>query len=353
MLLAIFGLFVTITPATQGWFDPDDFAVEVVESIGLGGTGIYNDPAAILGPPALYFNESMNPSVPDVRRVKLIEPAWNLGPDGEKLLTTLSLNTSVTVRMGRPVYNDPLNPFGIDLIVFGNSFFSGGGAEINDQTDLNLFTLTNPASINAERVKVSVSPDGIDWYRFDSGPYADGLFPTNAFLWDRDAAMWTDQPADPNRPVNPALQLSDFSGLTAADALDLYQGSMGGTGFDLSETGFDWIQYVRFEGLSGFANGEIDAVARVRARLPGDIDGNGRVDDADLVVLQTNLGMSPAGWEHGDFDGDGVVSLYDAYLLFRHYESSAALTAVSMIPEPAGVLVLLTGCLCLLRRQTN
>ena len=98
---------------------------------------------------------------------------------------------------------------------------------------------------------------------FDAGPFADGLFPTNAYRWDRAAARWTDEEADFTKPVNPALTPADFAGKTAADALDLYDGSGGGTGFDLAAVGLPWIEYVRVEGVTGFAGGEIDAVADV------------------------------------------------------------------------------------------
>ncbi|MCC5829530.1 MAG: hypothetical protein JJU36_08785, partial [Phycisphaeraceae bacterium] len=325
---------------------------EVVSSTGLDGSGIYNDPQALLGPPSLYFNHSLNPHVPDIRRTKLIEPAWNVGPDGEKLLTTLAEGTQVTVRMGQPVYSDPLNPFGIDFVVFGNSLFSGTGGFISDATNLNTFMLADPASGVFEKVKVSVSPDNINWYRYDDGPYGDGPFPTNAFAWDRIAAAWTDEPLDPTRPIDPALSLADFGGLSAADALDLYAGSMGGTGFDLAESGFEWIQYIRFEGLSGFANGEIDAVARVRPRIPGDANWDHVVDDADLAIVGMNLGMSGAVWRDGDFTGDGRVGLRDAFMLLEHYGHGVATQSVSaIVPEPAGgVVMMLLGAYGLHRR---
>jgi hypothetical protein len=53
--------------------------------------------------------------------------------------------------------------------------------------------------------------------------------------------------------------------MSAADVIDAYEGSGGGTGFDLANVGLTWIQYVRIEGVSGLAGGEIDAVADVSA----------------------------------------------------------------------------------------
>jgi hypothetical protein len=50
---------------------------------------------------------------------------------------------------------------------------------------------------------------------------------------------------------------------TSADAMALYDGSAGGTGFDLAESGYDWIQYIKFEGVAGICGGEVDAIADV------------------------------------------------------------------------------------------
>lgn len=111
---------------------------------------------------------------------------------------------------------------------------------------------------------------------------------------------------DFTKPVDPNLVLGDFSGLTVADAIDLYDGSGGGTSFDLKDlttydelaidpnSGCRWIQYVRLEGGEGiFAEGgQVDAVADVAVcgdlthpYPAGDITKDCRVDLWDLAVL--------------------------------------------------------------------
>jgi hypothetical protein len=246
-------------------FDADDFAVEVVSSTGLLNTTLYNNPQSVLGRPTLKFNNSANPNVTDLRRAKLIEGVFNTGPAGEKLITTIAAGTQVTVRMGRPVTNDPFNPFGVDFIVFGNSFFAGSGGFVGDEANLNLDTLGG--ALFAENTKVSVSPDNVNWYTYDSGPYADSAFPTNSYLWNSTIAAWTDTESDPTLPVNPSL-LASVAGKTAGNVLTtIYKGSAGGTGFDLAASGFSSIQYIKVEGLAGFAGGEVDAFADVRASV--------------------------------------------------------------------------------------
>jgi hypothetical protein len=240
------------------------FATQVVSSTGLNATGLYDDPASVLGKPTTRFDGSFG-GAPDPHRAKLIEGIFNYGPGGpsDKLLTTISAGQQVTVRFDHRVEDDPANPFGLDLIVFGNAFFGGtaGSGFPSETTNLNTFTLAG--SLFAEPMKVSVSQDGLNFVTFDAGPFADGLFPTNAYRWDRAAARWTDEEADFTKPVNPTLRPADFAGKSAADALDLYNGSAGGTGFDLAAIGLPWIEYVRVEGTTGFAGGEIDAFADV------------------------------------------------------------------------------------------
>ncbi|MFW5697573.1 MAG: PEP-CTERM sorting domain-containing protein [Fimbriimonadaceae bacterium] len=237
------------------------FATEVVSSTGLPGDGLYNDPNSVLGKPTTLFN-SGSASNPDIRRTKLAEGLFNTDPEGGKLITTIGEGQSVTVKFAQPVVDDPNNWYGLDFIVFGNAFFSAEGV-VDDDTNANTMKLGQSGAAFTEPVKVSVSQDNVNWYTFDDGPYADTLFPTNAYRWDRDAAAWTDQELDWTKPVDPSLTNADFGGITIADALDLYDGSAGGTGFDLAESGFASIQYIRVEGVSGFAGGEIDAFADV------------------------------------------------------------------------------------------
>jgi len=263
------------------------FAIELVAAQGPFGAAPYDDPAAVLGAPATDFFDPLaqwSGQTP-VRRVKLVEGACNLDPTRtRRLVATLGQGALVIVRFDRPIEDDPAHPYGIDLLVFGNAFFPSSGFA-DDATDLNTLMVLGGAF--SEPMKVSVSPgftgqpgqDPADWrtwawYTYENGPYADTAFPTHAYHWDRTNVCWTSQMMDFTKPVNPALLgLFESAGavpLSVADAIDLYVGAGGGTGFDIKESGFGAVQYVKIEGLPNFDGGEIDALSAVRPLVLGD-----------------------------------------------------------------------------------
>ena len=257
---------------------------------------LYADPLAVLGEPTTMAQNLAFFGLPDPFRVKLVEPAYNLDLDGNKTLLTLeevsgetgTVYGSVTVKFDHPVYDEPANPYGVDFLVFGNTFYVGKGF-VSDTTDMRSHYLSGGAF--SEPMKVSVSPDGERWYTYEEGPYCDTTFPTHGFHWDaglfdRTGNGWTKKKMDFTKPVNPAL--SSVLGvaesyLSAADAISLYAGSGGGTGFDLAESGFDFIRFVRVEAADGFSGGEIDAFSAVRPALVGE----------SLTLSPGNIGEDP------------------------------------------------------------
>ncbi|MFT3785433.1 MAG: family 16 glycosylhydrolase [Tepidisphaeraceae bacterium] len=74
----------------------------------------------------------------------------------------------------------------------------------------------------------------------------------------------------------------------------------------------------------------------------GDIDLNGTVNFADLLVIAANYGKTGSGtWSTGDFDGDGTVNFTDLLLLAGHYGTTTGGTfasdwamAQATVPEP-------------------
>jgi hypothetical protein len=94
--------------------------------------------------------------------------------------------------------------------------------------------------------------------------------------------LWWGAPTDPTYPVDPRVSFADCAGLTLAQLCQRYNGSAGGTGYDLADTnlpadaahgGRKWFRYVRIscayseepneEGDYGFTEPEVDAVADV------------------------------------------------------------------------------------------
>jgi hypothetical protein len=176
-------------------------------------------------------------------------------------LVSVGTGGSLTVGFANPIRNDPANPYGIDFNVFG-----GGGFLVTNALDVDFIyigvpstdgTLFNP---NGGSTRVSVSPDGSNWYALDPAlaPKVDDLFPT-------------DGSGDFTLPVPPSLRSESLSGLTLADLRMRYAGSAGGAGFDLGwarATGggpvsLESVSFVRIEVLSG--RSEIDGFAAVGA----------------------------------------------------------------------------------------
>ncbi|HVY70950.1 MAG TPA: hypothetical protein VHH73_13540, partial [Verrucomicrobiae bacterium] len=261
------------------------FASSVVTAQGNFGAAPYDDPASLLGMPSTDFydpfgNFSGNTKT---RRVKLVEPAYNLdATQSGKLITTMSDKSQIIVEFDQPVHDDPANPYGIDFLVFGNTFYSSNDA-VNDEANMNSVTLGS--GVFSEPTKVSVSPGftgkpGEDagnpqtwpWYRYDNGPYGDAGFPTQGYVWDRANTNWTAQPMDFTKPVNPAMtDIIGKGGISAADAIDLYTGAGGGAGFDLATSGFSSVRYLKVEGVSpDYVDGEIDAISAVRPAVLGE-----------------------------------------------------------------------------------
>ncbi len=239
----------------SGTLSPNALAQHVAEVIryesGTGfatefGTGLgYTLTSAVLGEPTRVtpgmFGGPVDPFSPPYLR----EQVLSLGSGG-----------LLEVRLDSPILASPLNPFGIDFIVFGgqgfvivNGDYSGGGI-----TDGSMF------GSEEARTRVSVSVDGVQWFTLDDTltPVLETLFPTDG---SGDFAV----------PVDPTLVASDLDGLGLAGIRGLYAGSGGGTGFSLGwardEQGaaveLDSASYIRFEVLSGRA--EFDAVSAVRA----------------------------------------------------------------------------------------
>lgn len=240
------------------------------------------------------------------------------------IVTVGSGKGELIVKFDHPVMNDPFNPYGVDFLIFGNAFQS-----INEGS----WPTGNPSLVTlgwegwAERGWVEVSQDGKTWTPFSAGPYADDFAPTLGQCYDPvnpDPSLgawnlWWGSPTDPTLPLPPSLSFERFQGKTLKTVAEVYGQSAGGTGFDLSDVGLDWIQYVRITASPDGGTPEIDAIVAVAPRVPGDANLDGVVDVGDLGILAANYGSDLAGWNMGDFTGDGCVDVGDLGVLAANY----------------------------------
>ena len=261
-----------------------DFGLWVTDAYGEFDGSTYKNLDNIIGKPTVSFYDSWSGNTEFTKVVN--------APYGDNALVTVGADEYIVVKFDHKVMNDVQNPYGIDFLVFGNAFYNASGAADNS-SDMGTFT-TN-GSIFSEDVKVSVSQDGINWYQYSEGPFADGEFPTQGYHWSQvkfaaEGNGWTDIEIDFTQPVDPSIKetLLNGSNVTVASVIAAYGNSGGGTGFDLTESGYDWIKYVKVES----AGGEIDAIADVThcgdAQHPapaGDVTGDCRVDLADFAQM--------------------------------------------------------------------
>jgi hypothetical protein len=220
------------------------FATEVVSySAGSNVSAGYNDPNAALGSPAR--STGSGPFDGDITPFN--------APYTPDQVVTVGAGGSLVVRFDHPVADDASNPYGMDLLVFGNAFlgidFDTGAADGN---------------VFAEPGRIAVSQDGVTWFDV-TGVFADGLYPTLAYQDPTGPFSFGGTiPTSYTRAVNPALGAADFGGKTAQEIAALYGGSGGGSGIDLAALGLPWIEYVRVTQLaSDTFSTDIDAFADV------------------------------------------------------------------------------------------
>ncbi len=132
--------------------------------------------------------------------------------------------------------------------------------------------------------------------------------------------------------VDGVLVLADFGGGGNSSTYKLRIGDFTGT------TDSDWdLDY-----LYVFDDGAIAPVTSEPPTIPGDANGDGKVNDADATILATNWQtFTGATWAMGDFNNDGAINDVDATLLAANWQSGAE----QSVPEPSTLAGLLGLCL--------
>ena len=72
---------------------------------------------------------------------------------------------------------------------------------------------------------------------------------------------------------------------------------------------------------------------------PGDVNGDGRTDPADLNIMAINWQMTGKTYEEGDLTGDGIVNAADLNILGGNWRTMRP--AAAAVPEPSAAIVLL------------
>jgi hypothetical protein len=295
-------------------YDPNDFAAEVIEYV--QGTGIpkdlvtsqpFNNPNMALGRPTLMttgdnWSGSPNEQMPVV-------PVYP--PFRSFELVAIGNGGHLTVKFNHRVVHDKNNPYGIDFIIYGNALLTIGRGQFWKNGNPELTTVGG--SCSAKPGIVAVSQDGNNWYYFSDGPYADSFAPTASYEWDDVNNVWGDE-LDPTRPIDPNLTAASMNGKTVAEVINAYNGSAGGTGFDIGTLGLGWIQYVRIENApTSSVIPDIDAIAGVSCcgdyKHPypvGDLNQDCRVNFIDFAILAQN-------WLVG-YDWNDLSDLADNWL---------------------------------------
>ena len=57
--------------------------------------------------------------------------------------------------------------------------------------------------------------------------------------------------------------------------------------------------------------------------LPGDANGDGKVDINDLTIVLAHYGQTGMTWAQGEFTGDGTVDINDLTIVLANYGQSA------------------------------
>jgi hypothetical protein len=238
-VLAAASLFVA-TPGRAASFAQTVIAYQP----GSGYSGSLTNAASALGSPStvnidpLYGDSDITPFTPPYLANQIV----SVGTGG-----------SLTVELSASLFNDPSHPYGVDFIVYGNTAFLDAEWP-NGRTDSTATTFGD----NAGPTQVWISSDGAQFYRLNPSlaPVLDGFYPT-------------DGAGTPGVPVNPALGRDAFASRTLAQIRGLYNGSAGGTGFDLAwaqdvngqAVSLSDVRFIRIDVLDGQA--DIDAIAAV------------------------------------------------------------------------------------------
>jgi len=292
------GILCATNTSAQSTDDP--WADEIVEYVATDPVSGYTTPAVALGPP-----RGLGPS----------EPFNDDG--GVKTLVSLGVPTAMNrgrlvLRFDTPITDDPLNPMGLDFIVYSNAFWVGG---------LDQRKFEEPAI-------VEISDDGVNWFLIPGSrnySYTGGALPLvseasgDSNLLPGQSDFLAGTITNPNTldgatggpdeeynwgyaELNPTLApyLDNYVRPDDPLAVGMTPRSGGGDAFDIAwavqqngaPAGLMQFRYIRLSPFVsrtlavGFASPEIMAVADVAPDV--DTDSDGILDEYEVRVAGTD-----------------------------------------------------------------
>jgi hypothetical protein len=101
---------------------------------------------------------------------------------------------------------------------------------------------------------------------------------------------------------------------------------------------FDWVTFDETNGILGLALNSQFALP-----TPGDFNGDGKVDGADLAAWQSNFPLASGGTlAAGDSDGDGDVDGAD-FIAWQTHLGAGSGSGASPVPEPGAFILALSA----------
>jgi len=267
---------------------------------GEGGAAGFDNPLAAIGEPTRFTGEGVWPSV-----VSPFNP-----PFMPSELVSIGMGGELILGFGEPVLDDPANPWGIDLIVFGNTGFIDGSYPNGVVSGM----------FSSDGGQIEVSANGIQWIVVE-GILADYVWPTCGYV---DSNPYDSLPGSVvtnfELPIDPRLTVDDVTNVGFDLLHASYGNSGGGVPIDLSATGLSAISFVRITADAGSKlSPEIDGIADVAPQMAGDVDMNGVVNVNDLLIAVANFGELPVGGPLADFNGDFVVDVSDLLVIIGNW----------------------------------
>jgi hypothetical protein len=254
-------------------------------AIGLAGVLALGAPPALAGP----FASSVVTYVPGTIRSDYQNSASALGAPSPFTASSAFSQAYVVTPFNAPYASSELTgigPGGRLVLELGQTAETGHGFTLGVHAGVNLINVGgaggaagNPAgTVNDRQADLRVSFDGDHWvtlandvvFDLPSNAYSAGVTtPAGQTTAGTVAADYTKPFTVTQNGQTRAARLSDFNGLTYAQMLPLFDGSAGGTWFDLTNVPLPGVRYVEFSVDDADGQMYVDSVVAVPEPMAG------------------------------------------------------------------------------------